>query len=149
MSWSKARSYKAAGRSALLNSPISPGFRYVPPFLQLFFNANYIRVHDLSTGGAPSVWLRTFRYWSVAGLVSRSPEPWQGFSGRRKRPCESRGGPDAWSNGNIRYLELPMTTLSPAESAGRCCAHVFGALPGAPNPSSPQPRRISRPRPRS
>lgn len=24
-----------------------------------------------------------------------------------------------------------MTTMSPAESAGRACAHVFGALPGA------------------
>src|SRR5918999_2420914 len=42
--WSAPRSAKAAGRSSLLDPATSPEFPLVPPFLQLFFNANHLGV---------------------------------------------------------------------------------------------------------
>jgi hypothetical protein len=67
--------------------------------------------------------------------VSRSPAPEANEKlqrtdcNGRKRPFESRGRPDTWPIGKSGTSKLPMTTMSRHESAGRCCAHVFGALP--------------------
>jgi hypothetical protein len=38
-----------------------------------------------------------------------------------KRPCASRGGPDTTPMGTTGTSKLPMTTISPGESAGRTC----------------------------
>jgi hypothetical protein len=42
--WSRARSSEAAGRTFLRDFPTSPEFPLVPPFRQLFVNANPTRV---------------------------------------------------------------------------------------------------------
>lgn len=86
------------------------------------------------------------KLWSSWGGSNRPDPNRSGIQGRQrrgqrdchdrcrngpKRPCESRGGTDACTLGTSGTSKLPMSTMPPAETAGRCRAHLFGAFPGA------------------